>query len=146
MRNILLQLLHPHLTTIAWHGASWHQKAVAASPSLPDKHRDKNTALVQLRTSEWKRRGQKHFLEQSLSSKQSCTWETRISNISFLRRFLGRGALCMAWEGERVLRHISVVSNRLGAAKRRVRDTLVLQWKIKAHEAENLGTRANIAA
>lgn len=52
----------------------------------------------------------------------------------------------MAWEGERVLRHISVVSNRLGAAKRRVRDALILQWKIKAHEAENLGTCANIAA
>lgn len=52
----------------------------------------------------------------------------------------------MGWEGERVLRHISAVSNRLVAAKRRVRDALVLQWKIKAHEAENLGMRANIAA
>lgn len=59
---------------------------------------------------------------------------------------MGRGTLCMGWEGERVLRHISVVSNRLGAAKRRVRDALILQWKIKAHEAENLGTCANIAA
>lgn len=44
------------------------------------------------------------------------------------------------------LGHISVVSNRLVAAKRRVRDDLVSQGKIKVHEAENLGMHANIAA
>lgn len=44
------------------------------------------------------------------------------------------------------LRHISVVSSRLVAAKRRVRDAFISQGKIKVHEAENLGTHANIAA
>lgn len=44
------------------------------------------------------------------------------------------------------LGHISVVSNRLVAAKRRVHDALILQGEIKVHGAENLGTHANIAA
>jgi len=44
------------------------------------------------------------------------------------------------------LGHISVVSNGLVAAKRRVRDALTLQCRIKAREVENLGKRANIAA
>lgn len=44
------------------------------------------------------------------------------------------------------LGHISVVSNRLVAAKRRVHDALVRQGKIKFYEAGNLGTHTNIAA
>lgn len=44
------------------------------------------------------------------------------------------------------LGHISVVSSRLVAAKRRVHDAFISQGKIKVHEAENLGTHANIAA
>lgn len=44
------------------------------------------------------------------------------------------------------LGHISVVSNGLVAAKRRVRDAHTLQCRIKAREVENLGKPANIAA
>lgn len=44
------------------------------------------------------------------------------------------------------LGHISVVSNQLVEAERRVHDALISQGKIKVHEAENSGTCANIAA
>lgn len=53
----------------------------------------------------------------------------------------------MGWEGERVhTQAYFLVSSKAVAAKRRVRDAFISQGKIKVHEAENLGTHANVAA